>query len=97
MSGSLRGSPDSVKQHLRQNRDEGNFLCERPDGENQPVDFFYAPSPQIPGFTGFLPTARAELAKKIKKTSQTLLRFFRDPHRSRPPTRQTVICTAKGD
>jgi hypothetical protein len=26
--------------------------------------------------------------KKIKKSSQTLLRFCRDPHRSRPPTRQ---------
>jgi hypothetical protein len=27
-------------------------------------------------------------AKKIKNSSQTLLRFCRDPHRSRPPTRQ---------
>ncbi|MBY4628339.1 hypothetical protein [Rhizobium croatiense] len=31
---------------------------------------------------------RGTAAKKIKNSSQTLLRFCRDPHRSRPPTRQ---------
>jgi hypothetical protein len=31
------------------------------------------------------------LSKKIKKSSQTLLRFFADPHRSRPPTRRAEL------
>ncbi|MBB3138004.1 hypothetical protein FHS26_005774 [Rhizobium pisi] len=36
--------------------------------------------------------------KKIKKSSQTLLRFCRDPHRSRPPTRRADAASfAMGD
>jgi hypothetical protein len=34
--------------------------------------------------------------KKIKKTSQTLLRLFRDPHRSRPPTQRTQTAGTSG-
>jgi len=34
--------------------------------------------------------------KKIKKSFQTLLRFFADTHRSRPPTRRTLILLREG-
>jgi hypothetical protein len=40
----------------------------------------------------------AAIFKKIKKSSQTLLRFSRDPHRSRPPKRRAYLtCFAMGD
>jgi hypothetical protein len=34
--------------------------------------------------------------KKIKKSFQTLLRFFADTHRSRPPTRRTLFLFREG-
>jgi hypothetical protein len=34
--------------------------------------------------------------KKIKKSLRTLLRFFADTHRSRPPTRRTLILLREG-
>ena len=37
-----------------------------------------------------LPLFDGVFAKNFKKTSRRLLRFFRDPHRSRPPTRRTT-------
>jgi hypothetical protein len=48
-------------------------------------------------FIALLPGLFAVACKKIKKSSQTLLRFFADTHRSRPPTRRTLILLREGD
>jgi len=37
-----------------------------------------------------LPLFDGVFVKNFKKTSRRLLRFFRDPHRSRPPTQRTT-------
>jgi hypothetical protein len=47
-------------------------------------------------FIALLPGLFTIARKKIKKSLQTLLRFFADTHRSRPPTRRTLILLREG-
>ncbi len=47
-------------------------------------------------FITLLPSLFELARKKIKKSLQTLLRFFADTHRSRPPTRRTLVLLREG-